>query len=185
MKYLIIGLGNPGKEYIGTRHNIGADFIDYLCNKKELNQATERYGIYSKYQYRGRTIHLLKPSTYMNHSGKSIKYWINKLNVKIENTLVIYDDLALPFNKIRIKPQGSSAGHNGLKSIEENLGTSNYPRLKFGIGNNYQKGAQSDYVLDQFNDDEKKCIKQSMEKIIEIIQSFVFNGIINTMTKYN
>ncbi len=185
MKFLIIGLGNPGEQYLGTRHNIGADILDMIAKKNNITTSIERYSIYYIFKYKGKNIHCIQPTTYMNNSGKAVKYWVDTLKIKKENILVITDDISLPFGKLRLRPKGSSAGHNGLKSIEDSLKSPDYPRLKVGIGDNYYKGRQSIYVLEKFNKKEEKEIPFIMENAYDIIQSFTFEGTKNTMNKFN
>ena len=185
MKYLIAGLGNIGPKYELTRHNIGFLTLDQLADELKVDFKTDRLAYYSEGKYKGKSLHLIKPTTFMNLSGKALNYWLQQLKIPIENTLIILDDVALPYGKLRLRPSGSSAGHNGLKDIEAVLGTQNYPRLKFGIGNNYAKGQQADYVLSNFSTEEMKDIKMHIDKTCEIILSFCSIGIERTMSLYN
>lgn len=185
MKYLIVGLGNIGPEYAHTRHNIGFDIADGLI--KELGGSFEnlKLAYYAETAWKGRKLHVIKPTTFMNLSGKAVNYYMKQLNIPVENVLVIVDDLALPLGKLRLKLQGSSAGHNGLKSIEELCGGQGYPRLRFGIGDNFPKGRQVDYVLGRFDKDEQLELPALVDKSIALIQSFVTIGPALTMTAFN
>src|ERR1700744_4647911 len=185
MKYLIVGLGNIGQEYADTRHNIGFMVLDEMAKQENAKFYNMRLGYYTEIAYKGRTLHLIKPTTYMNLSGKAVNYWMNELKIPVENVLVIVDDIALPFTVLRLKPQGSAAGHNGLKHIEFTLGHNNYARLRFGVGNNYPKGRQVDYVLSGFDDDEQPELPALIDRSIEMIKSFATIGTELTMTKYN
>jgi PTH1 family peptidyl-tRNA hydrolase len=185
MKYLIVGLGNIGKEYKDTRHNIGFMVLDYLANKCDQKFDSDRHAFTTMVKHKGRSIYLIKPTTYMNLSGKAVQHWLSQLKIPRENLMVIVDDLALPFGSLRMRAKGSSAGHNGLKNIEECLGGNNYPRLRFGIGDDFSKGKQIDYVLSAFNNDEKITLEQHVEKAAEMILSFTSIGISHTMTKFN
>lgn len=185
MKYLIVGLGNIGSEYHNTRHNIGFSILDAFADVSNVFFQDKRYGFVAETKVRGRMLILLKPSTYMNLSGNALRYWMNKENIPIENVLVLVDDIALPFGTLRLKPKGSDAGHNGLKHIQSILGHSKYNRLRFGIGNEFPIGAQVNYVLDQWNDEEKKLLPDRIERAIEIIKSFCFIGVDRTMNEFN
>ncbi len=185
MKYLIVGLGNIGSEYSDTRHNIGFMVADALVKKNSTSFSNLRLAYYSEFNFKGRTIHVIKPTTYMNLSGKAVNYWMQELKVPLENVLVIVDDLAIPFESIKLKPKGSNAGHNGLKSIETSVGGQNYARLRFGIGDNYPKGRQVDYVLSGFDDDERPALPALIDRCIEMIESFVTVGVELTMTRFN
>jgi peptidyl-tRNA hydrolase, PTH1 family len=185
MKYLIVGLGNIGPEYADTRHNIGFMVADALVKKHSASFSTLRLAYFSEFSFKGRNIHVIKPTTYMNLSGKALNYWMQELKVPIENVLVVVDELALPFESIKLKPKGSSAGHNGLKSIEGAVGGQHYARLRFGIGSNYPKGRQVDYVLSGFDDDEVPALPALIDRCIEMIESFVTVGPELTMTRYN
>ena len=184
-KFLVVGLGNIGSKYTMTRHNIGFEIIDYLSNKENLSFETFKLAEKTILQKKGKKIVLIKPNTYMNLSGKSVKYWMNKEKIPIENLLIITDDLNLPFGKLRIRLKGSSGGHNGLKNIEEILGTQNYPRIRFGINNNEKNKNKVDFVLNKWNKIEKKSLEDNLNKSCEIILSFIFNGIQNTMNEFN
>ena len=184
-KFLVVGLGNIGSEYIMTRHNIGFEILDYLSNKENLSFETFKLADKTILQKKGKKIFLIKPNTYMNLSGKSVKYWMNKEKIPIENLLIITDDLNLPFGKLRIKSKGSSGGHNGLKNIEEILGSQNYSRLRFGINNREKNKNKVDFVLNKWNEIEKKSLEDNLNTSCEIILSFIFNGIQNTMNKFN
>lgn len=184
-KYLIVGLGNIGDKYQNTRHNIGFSILDNFALKESLTFETNKLGDITTYKFKGRLFILLKPSTYMNLSGKSVLYWLTKEKIPLENLLVITDDLNLPFGSIRIKTKGSDGGHNGLKDIQEKLGTTQYNRFRFGIGDTFGKGRQVDFVLSQWNDDEKEKLKERLDLCSEVIKSFGTAGINNTMNNYN
>ena len=185
MKFLIIGLGNIGTEYEHTRHNIGFDVVRAFAEKQNAGFNTERLASVSKFKLKGKIITCILPTTFMNLSGKAVKYWMEKEKITIENILVVLDDLALPLEKIRLKPGGSDAGHNGLKSIHEMLLTVEYPRLRFGIGNNYPKGNQIDYVLGKWTETEYPLVKRKIKASVEVIESFILNGISKTMNNAN
>ena len=185
MKYLIAGLGNIGDEYHETRHNIGFMILDALAGASNISFSDKRYGFIASYKYRSRTLLLLKPSTYMNLSGKAVNYWLSKENIPIENLLVLVDDLALPLGKLRLKPRGSDGGHNGLSNIAQVMGTQNFSRLRFGIDSDYHPGNQVNYVLDRFSTDEKKVLPARIELCHDIIHSFATLGIDRTMNLYN
>ncbi|MCD0487980.1 aminoacyl-tRNA hydrolase [Pedobacter sp. MC2016-14] len=185
MKYLIVGLGNIGPEYAHTRHNIGFDIADELAKQLGGTFSNLRLAYYAELAYKGRKLHVIKPTTFMNLSGKAVNYWMHELKIAPENVLVIVDDLAIPFGKLRLKLQGSSAGHNGLKSIESVCGGQNYPRLRFGVGDNFPKGRQVDYVLDLFDKEEQPELPALIDKSVALIQSFVTIGPAQTMTNFN
>ncbi|MCT4639826.1 MAG: aminoacyl-tRNA hydrolase [Bacteroidales bacterium] len=185
MKYLIVGLGNIGAEYINTRHNIGFKILDALANASNISFKDLRYGAVTEYKWKGRTFILLKPNTYMNLSGKAVNYWLQKENIPVENMLVLVDDLALPFGTIRLRGKGSDGGHNGLKNINQILGHSSYARLRFGIGDEFRRGGQVDYVLGEWSDDEKKTLPERKDLCIDIIKSFGAIGLARTMNQYN
>lgn len=185
MKYLIAGLGNIGREYEYTRHNIGFRVLDALAKASNIVFTDRRYGSVAELKVKGRTLILLKPSTYMNLSGNAVRYWLNQEKIPMENLLVVVDDLALPFGTLRLKGKGSDAGHNGLKNIQSILGTQQYARLRFGIGNGFPKGAQVDYVLDEFSEEEESALSEKLEVCSDIIKSFCLAGIQNTMNQYN
>jgi PTH1 family peptidyl-tRNA hydrolase len=184
-KFLIAGLGNIGNEYAGTRHNVGFDVVDAFAFKHEALFVQERLGAIAKLRLKGKQVVLLKPSTYMNLSGKAVKYWLDKEDIPVENLLVIVDEVALPLSKLRVRPGGSSAGHNGLRSMEESLETTNYPRLRFGIGNTYPKGMQVEYVLGKWTSQELPLAKIKLEKTVEAVETFILAGIDTAMNQYN
>ena len=185
MKFLIVGLGNIGFEYDGTRHNIGFDVADAFVIKHGGSFTLDRHAFFAKSKWKGKDFFVIKPTTYMNLSGKALKYWMEKEKIPIENVLVIVDDLALPIEALRLRPSGSDAGHNGLKNIQLMLGTDKYPRLRFGIGSNFSKGRQVDFVLGKWTDQELPIVKEKILKSIEIIESFAAVGIERTMNIYN
>ncbi len=185
MKYLIVGLGNIGDEYRDTRHNIGFNVLDAFAKASNIVFKDGRYGATADLSLKGRQLVLLKPSTYMNLSGNAVRYWMQQEKVPLENVLIVVDDLALPFGTLRLKPKGSDAGHNGLKHIAATLGTENYARLRFGIGNNFPKGAQIDYVLGHFSEEEKQQMGERIDIACEIIKSFCLAGIAITMNQFN
>ncbi|SFN51573.1 peptidyl-tRNA hydrolase, PTH1 family [Bizionia echini] len=184
-KFLIVGLGNIGDKYQNTRHNIGFKILDFLANKEDLTFTTDKLGDLTTYKFKGRTFILLKPSTYMNLSGKSVLYWLTKEKIPLENLLIITDDLNLPFGSIRLKTKGSDGGHNGLKDIQDKLNTTKYNRFRFGISNEFSQGRQVDYVLGEWSDDEYKLLRERLEKSVELIKSFGTAGINNTMNTFN
>jgi len=185
MKYLIAGLGNIGPEYELTRHNIGFLVLDRIADNHKFDFVTQRLADKAEWKFKGKHIHLIKPNTYMNLSGKAIAYWLQELKIPKENLLVIVDDLALPFGTLRMRTQGSSAGHNGLKNIELLLGGQEYTRLRFGIGSNFQKGQQVDYVLSNFTQKEFEELPPVMDKAEDIIKSFCTIGPERTMNFFN
>ncbi len=185
MKYLIVGLGNIGPEYADNRHNIGFMVLDEYAKQENTIFSFNKLAYYTQVTYKQSILHLIKPTTYMNLSGKAVNYYSSTLNIPLENILILVDDLAIPFGAQRIKPKGSAAGHNGLKSIEGLLGTNEYARLKFGIGSNFAKGQQVDYVLSSFNNDEKKDLPQLIQQSIDMIKSYADIGIAHTMTNFN
>ena len=185
MKYLIVGLGNIGNEYQNTRHNIGFTILDAFAKASNVFFTENRYGSTCQLKLKGRTIILLKPSTFMNLSGNALRYWMQKEKIDLDHVLIVVDDIALPFGTIRMKPQGSDAGHNGLKNIQEILGHSNYCRLRFGIGSNFAKGRQIEYVLGKWSEEELNAIPERAERCSEIIQSFCLQGMQLTMTQFN
>lgn len=184
-KFLIVGLGNIGAEYVNTRHNIGFKVVDFFARKESISFQTSKLGEIAEFKIKGRTIFLLKPNTYMNLSGKAVKYWMDKENIAKENILVITDDLNLAFGTIRIKTKGSDGGHNGLKNIQLLLNSMEYPRFRFGISDEFKKGRQVDYVLGEWNDDEKTKLPERLELASEIIKSFALAGLNETMNTYN
>lgn len=185
MKYLIVGLGNIGDEYRGTRHNIGFRILDAFAEASNITFSTERYGDVAHVRVKNKQLVLLKPSTYMNLSGNAVRYWRDKEGIDINHILVLVDDLALPFGAIRIKPNGSDAGHNGLKNIAEILGTNAYPRLRFGIGNDFPRGGQIDYVLGHFTLEQRQQLPARVEVACEAIKAFCLSGIDFAMCNYN
>ena len=185
MKYLIVGLGNIGSEYAGTRHNIGFRVLDALAKASNLVFEDKRYGAVASLSVKGQQLVLLKPSTYMNLSGNAVRYWMNKENIPLERLLVVVDDLSLPFGALRMKPGGSDGGHNGLKHIASVLGTQAYARLRFGIGNDFSRGGQIDYVLGHFSEEDLKTMDERVELACEMIKSFCLAGIQITMNQYN
>lgn len=185
MKYLIAGLGNIGQEYSETRHNIGFKVLDALAEASNAVFKDGRRAFVTEIKHRGRILVLIKPTTYMNLSGKAIHYWLQKEKIPLENLMVIADDLALPFGKIRIRAKGSDAGHNGLKNINEVLGTNQYARLRFGIGNEFLRGQQIDYVLGTWDNEELKSLPERIEKCQEAVLAFPTIGIQRTMNLYN
>ncbi len=185
MKYLIVGLGNIGSEYEDTRHNVGFNVLDELAKQEELKFENLRYGAVANYKFKGKNLILLKPSTYMNLSGKSIRYWMQQEKIQPENLLVIVDDIALPFGAIRMREKGSDAGHNGLKNIQEILGNNNYCRIRFGIGDNYSKGKQIDFVLGKWSDGEYAELPLLIDHAIKMIKGFVTIGAARTMSQLN
>lgn len=178
-------MGNIGPEYAHTRHNVGFDILDAFAEKQGCSFAPDRFGDTATCKYKGRTLLLIKPSTYVNLSGKAVRYWMDKEKIPKERVLVIVDDLALPLEKIRLRGKGSDAGHNGLKNIQEMIGTNKYPRLRFGIGHDFSKGRQIDFVLGEWTQEEKELVVKKIKLSVEVIESFVFAGLTNTMNKYN
>ena len=185
MKFLVTGLGNPGLDYTDTRHNIGFKVLDSIAKNLDQDFETCRYGLQSKIKHKGKTLILLKPNTFMNLSGKAVKYWMDKEKIHSKNCLIITDDLALGFGKLRLRAKGSHAGHNGLKNISEILGSDIFPRLRFGIGNDFPKGHQTNYVLGKWDDDQLLNINKNIDKAKEIIFSFCTIGIDMTMNNLN
>ncbi|NDV83854.1 aminoacyl-tRNA hydrolase [Bacteroides sp. 51] len=185
MKYLIVGLGNIGDEYHNTRHNIGFMVLDALAKASNIVFSDKRYGAITRLPLKGRQLFLLKPSTFMNLSGFAVRYYMQQEKIPLENVLVIVDDLALPFGTLRLKGKGSDAGHNGLRHIALTLGTENYARLKFGIGNNFPRGGQVDYVLSPFDEKDWETIDERLKTAGEIIKSFCLAGIDITMNQFN
>lgn len=185
MKYLIVGLGNIGSEYVGTRHNIGFMIAEELAKSINASFETSRYGDVSKGRIKNKQVVILKPSTYMNLSGNAVRYWKEKEKIELSNILILVDDLALPLGAIRIKPSGSDAGHNGLKNIAQMLNTQSYPRLRFGIGNDFPRGAQIDFVLSSFSNDENDILKQRIPIAADAVRDFVLCGITHAMTNFN
>ena len=184
-KFLIVGLGNIGAEYVNTRHNIGFKIVDFLAKKESLNFATVKLGALAEYKFKGKIFLLLKPNTFMNLSGKAVHHWMEKENIPPDNLMIITDDLNLPFGSIRIRKKGSDGGHNGLKSVHAILNSSDYIRFRFGISDEFKKGKQVDYVLGEWDDSEKSALPERLELASEIIKSFGTAGIENTMTAFN
>ena len=184
-KFLIVGLGNIGPTYENTRHNIGFKIVDEIASKEEVSFESQKLGSVAKFRFKGRTFILLKPSTFMNLSGKAVKYWMTKEKIPTENLLIICDDLNLNFGSIRVKAKGSDGGHNGLKDINAILQTQKYARFRFGVGAEFSKGRQVDYVLGKWGDDESKLLPERLEKAFQIVKSFGTAGLNNTMNTYN
>ncbi len=185
MKYLVVGLGNMGAEYDHTRHNVGFEVVDALARKQEVSFKNDQLGDVTEFRFKGRTFVLLKPSTYMNRSGKAVRYWLQKKKIEKSNLLVIMDDLNLPFGKQRLKGKGSDGGHNGLKDIDQMTGGNNYARLRIGIGNDYSKGMQVDYVLGKWSEEEQKQLPDLIDYAVQTILSFGTIGLNHTMNQFN
>ena len=185
MKYLIIGLGNPGTEYENTRHNIGFKVLDKLASLSSISFSNDRHADICRIMFKGRKLILVKPSTFMNLSGKAVQYWMQKTKVEQNNLLVITDDISLDFGVLRLRKKGSDGGHNGLKNIQMIIGSTIYPRLRFGVGNNYIRGRQAEYVLTDFTSEDSKRMDERIEKAIKIIQGFCTKGIDRTMSDFN
>ena len=185
MRHLIVGLGNIGDEYKGTRHNIGFRIADALADSLGLTFSTERYGDVASGRLKNQELTILKPSTYMNLSGNAVRYWMKEKNIPLERMLVVVDDLALPFGKLRLKPGGSEAGHNGLKHITSVLGTQQYARLRFGIGSDFQRGGQIDYVLGEFGEEELALMDERVGLAAEAVKTFCLAGLNVAMNQYN
>lgn len=184
-KFLIVGLGNIGAEYENTRHNIGFKIVEELATMEKIRFESDKLGQVASFKFKGRNITLLKPSTYMNLSGKSVKYWMQKEKIPAENILIISDDLNIDFGTIRLKAKGSAGGHNGLKDINEKLGHQNYPRFRFGVSANFSKGRQANYVLGEWSKEENRYLPELLFKGANLIKAFTTEGIGNTMNKYN
>lgn len=184
-KFLIVGLGNPGTEYINTRHNIGFDVVNAFVSKHDAGFQPGRLADMAEIKWKGKILVCIKPSTFMNLSGRAVKYWLDKEKIPVENSLIVVDDLALPLNKLRLRKSGSDAGHNGLRDIQNALGTDAYPKLRFGIGNQYPKGMQVDFVLGKWRPEELPLVKLKIEKSLAVIESFVTIGIDRTMNNIN
>ena len=184
-KYLIVGLGNIGEKYANTRHNIGFKVLDALAEKENLSFETQRLADVTKFKLKGKTVILLKPNTYMNLSGKAVLYWLTQEKIPLENVLIVTDDLNLPFGSIRLKTKGSDGGHNGLKDIQEKLNTTAYNRFRFGISDAFSKGKQIDYVLGEWNDEESEKLNERLEISVNLIKSFVLEGVKTAMNSYN
>lgn len=184
-KFLIIGLGNIGSEYVNTRHNIGFKILDHFAKTENIDFSTAKLGDVAEFKIKGRTLILLKPNTYMNLSGKAVKYWMDKENISKENILVITDDLNIPFGTLRLKGKGSDGGHNGLKNIQLLLNTNEYPRFRFGISDSFKKGQQINYVLGEWDEEEKEKLQERLQTASEVIKSFALAGLSNTMNIFN
>lgn len=185
MKYLIVGLGNIGEEYRNTRHNIGFMILDAFAKASNISFSSQRYGDVASGRIKNKLVVLLKPSTYMNLSGNAVRYWMEKEKIAIGHVLVVVDDLALPFGHLRMRPSGSDAGHNGLKNIAQMIGTQAYPRLRFGIGNDFSRGTQIDFVLSDFTPEQRQELPAKIEVAVNAIKCFVLEGIQNAMCKFN
>ena len=185
MKYLIIGLGNPGAEYENTRHNIGFKVLDVLVSASNTSFTTDRYADVAEVKFKGRNLVLIKPNTFMNLSGKAVNYWLQNTKIGAANMLVVTDDISLPFGALRMRKKGSDGGHNGLKNIQAVLGNSNYPRLRFGVGDDFSRGKQVEYVLDDFSDEDYTTMNNRMEMAVKMIQAFATIGIDYTMSDFN
>ncbi|AKA35309.1 MAG: aminoacyl-tRNA hydrolase [Muricauda sp.] len=184
-KFLIVGLGNIGPKYANTRHNVGFKILDTLAEEEGLTFETAKLGDIAVFKYKGRQALCLKPSTYMNLSGKAVRYWMEKENIPLENVLVITDDINLPFGTLRLKMKGSDGGHNGLKDIQSTLQTTRYNRFRFGVGSEFGKGQQVDYVLGEWNDEENERLPERLKRATELVRSFIFAGTKNTMNIFN
>lgn len=184
-KFLIVGLGNPGLQYHNTRHNIGFKIVDALAKAEGVAFETVRHGEKAVFRFKGRTFILLKPTTMMNLSGKAVRYWLQQESIPLQNLLVVVDDLHIPFGEIRLKGKGSDGGHNGLKDIQQKLGTTKYSRFRFGIGQDFSKGHQIDFVLSEWDADEERQLKERMTKSVELVKSFGTAGLDNTMNQFN
>ncbi len=184
-KFLIVGLGNIGEKYHNTRHNIGFKILDFLAKEEALTFSTQKLGDMATFKFKGRTFILLKPSTYMNLSGKAVKYWMTLEKIPHDNLLVLTDDLNLPFGSLRLKTKGSDGGHNGLKDIQDKLNTSKYNRLRFGISDAFSKGRQVDYVLGEWTSDEEQALPERLDTCAKMIRSFGTAGVNNTMNTFN
>jgi PTH1 family peptidyl-tRNA hydrolase len=185
MAFLLVGLGNPGEKYTETRHNIGFAVLDELAGKKNCRFETGRLGEIARFQFSGNSVVLLKPSTFMNRSGDAVLHWLRSLKEVPEHVLVITDDLALPFGKIRIRPKGSAGGHNGLSDIELKIQTNEYPRMRMGIGSDFPKGAQADYVLSHFSQEESTQMKLFLERAADACLCFCSRGLAVAMNQFN
>jgi PTH1 family peptidyl-tRNA hydrolase len=184
-KFLIVGLGNIGEEYAETRHNIGFKIVDHLAAEAGIKFSPDRYADVAHLKHKGKQIILIKPTTYMNLSGKAVNYWLQSEKIDLENMIVLVDELALPFGKIRIGPKGSDGGHNGLKSIQETLNSNNYPRLRFGISNEFNKGAQVNYVLGKWSEEELKTLNDRIKISADAVKAFAFIGLQRCMNEFN
>ena len=185
MKFLIVGLGNPGSEYAETRHNIGFKVVDHIAHSREVVFKTERLGDVCYAKFKGRTCVLLKPNTFMNLSGKAVRYWMETENIPLDRVLIITDDLALPFGTLRLRGKGSDGGHNGLKNIQALLSTGGYARLRFGIGDTFSKGQQIGYVLGEWNDQEREALGERLDRVEKLVWGFATMGLARTMNNFN
>jgi PTH1 family peptidyl-tRNA hydrolase len=185
MKFLIVGLGNPGNEYANTRHNIGFDVVHAFVTKHGGAFRVDRHAYIAEVKWKGKQFICICPTTYMNLSGKAVRYWMDKEKISLDRILVIMDELALPLDRLRLRPGGSDGGHNGLKSVQEILGSTEYSRLRFGIGNDYPKGHQSDYVLGKWKKEEEPLVKLKIEKAVEVIENFASQGVHFAMNQVN
>lgn len=185
MKFLVVGLGNVGNEYAHTRHNIGFDVVSAFVQKHGGSLSTGRLAFMAEIKWKGKIFICICPTTFMNLSGKAVKYWMDKERIPLERIIVIVDDVALPLDKLRLRPGGSDAGHNGLKSLQEELASKDYPRLRFGIGNDYPKGRQSDFVLGKWKKEEEALVKLKIDKSVEVIETFAVQGITAAMNQVN
>jgi PTH1 family peptidyl-tRNA hydrolase len=184
-KFLIAGLGNTGIEYENTRHNIGFDILDALVLRHKASFSSERFADFSSFNFKGKTFCCIKPTTFMNLSGRAVKYWLEKESVEIANLLVIVDDIALPLERLRLRKGGSAGGHNGLKSIQEYLQTENYAKLRFGVGNDFAHGRQADYVLSKWHKNEVPLVETKITACVDIVESFALSGADDTMNRFN
>ena len=184
-KFLIVGLGNIGPDYKNTRHNIGFKILDHFADQEEITFETQKLGDIASVNIKGRKLIFLKPNTFMNLSGKAVKYWMTKEKINLENLLIITDDLNLAFGTLRLKTKGSDGGHNGLKDVQHQLNTTKYNRFRFGISDAFQKGRQVDYVLGKWTDDENEALKERLDTSVALIKSFVLSGVNNTMNTFN
>ena len=185
MKFLIVGLGNPGTQYMLNRHNIGFRILDNIAKNSNSDFIADKYADYCKVMYKGKRLIMIKPNTFMNLSGKAVNYWLQKSKLTISNLLVVTDDISLPFGQLRMRRKGSSGGHNGLKDIEKNLKQNIYPRLRFGVGSDFLKGQQANYVLSDFSEEEKEVLEDKIDQAVEMIKSFITSGLELTMSSYN
>lgn len=185
MKFLIVGLGNTGNEYAHTRHNIGFDVVNAFVLKHAGSFRNDRLAYVAEIKWKGKLFVCICPTTFMNLSGRAVKYWLDKEKIPLENTMVVVDEIALPLSKLRIRPGGSDAGHNGLKSLQESLGTPEYPKLRFGIGNDYPKGMQADFVLSKWKKEEEPLVQLKIAKAVEGIETFATQGLTAAMNQLN
>jgi PTH1 family peptidyl-tRNA hydrolase len=185
MSFLIAGLGNIGEEYQETRHNVGFKIADELAFQNKTGFTLDRLAFFAEYRSRGKNVYLIKPTTYMNLSGKAVRYWMTELKIQPQNLLVVLDDIAIPFGTIRLRPKGTDGGHNGLKDIDATFGNNNYARLRFGVGSEFTKGRQVDYVLGKWNADEMKLLDEKIKLACTAVNSFMFEGLERAMNKFN